>query len=111
MILLLPILTLFFFLLCGANMAAPPTLNLMSEIFLIGRILKYRKLMLLIFPLGSYIGAVFTLFLFSYSQHGKAYEGGQAVYTINLREFHLIGFHLLPLNLLVLRAEFLGLSG
>jgi len=72
---LLPIFTLLFFMLCAANMAAPPTVNLFSELFLIGRIIKFDLIMLVLFPLGSYLGAVFTLFLFSYSQHGRGFEG------------------------------------
>ena len=41
LILLFPIFTLFFFLICASNIAAPPTINLLSEIFLIVRILKF----------------------------------------------------------------------
>jgi NADH-ubiquinone oxidoreductase chain 4 len=102
----MPVFTLIVFMLCAANIAAPPTINLLSEIFLIGRIMKYDYIILLAFPLGSYFGAVFTLFLFRYSQHGKYYEGGQVGSAINYREFHLMVLHLLPLNVLVLKPDF-----
>jgi len=36
-----PIFTLIFFMLRAANMAAPPSFNLLSEIFLIGSIMKF----------------------------------------------------------------------
>jgi len=101
-----PGLTFLFFILCGGNMAIPPTINLVSEIFLMGRIIKVDYIILLVFPLGSYLGAVFTLFLFSYSQHGKNYEGGGFLAKINFREFHLMTVHILPLNLLVLKIDF-----
>src|SRR3954467_8021017 len=73
MLLLFPIFALFLFLLRAANIAAPPTINLISEIFLMVRILGFDKIMLLVFPLGSFLGAVFTLYIFSYSQHGQVY--------------------------------------
>lgn len=75
LILVFPVITFFIFLLRAANIAAPPTINLISEIILISRILKFDTIMLLIFPLASYLGAVFTLFMFSFSQHGKSYLG------------------------------------
>jgi len=100
------IFSLFFFLLCVANMAAPPTINLLSEIFLIGGMLKYDYLILIFFPLGSFLGAVFTLFLFSYSQHGKSFVGGNSFFLNSYTEFHLIIMHLFPLNILVLKPEF-----
>lgn len=108
LILIIPIISLIFFLLCGANIAAPPTLNLLSEIFLMGRMMKFDKLILLFFPVGSYLGAVFTLFLFSYSQHGKRVESGYGVYLFNYRELHLIGLHLIPVNVLVIKGDYIG---
>lgn len=101
-----PRITLLFFILCGANMAIPPTINLLSEIFLIGRIINFDYLILVGFPLGSYLGAIFTLFLFSYTQHGRGQEGARFGSKINFREFNLIVVHILPVNLLVLKPEF-----
>lgn len=87
-------------------MAAPPTVNLLSEIFLIVRILKYDGLILLVFPLGSYLGAVFTIFIFSFSQHGKIYFSGYSYLKFNFREFHLIFLHIFPVNILVLKLNY-----
>lgn len=106
LILLLPIISLLIFILRAANMAAPPTLNLMSEILLISRILKFDKLMLLFFPIGSYMGAVFTLFMFSFSQHGKSYIGNYSFIFPSFRELHILILHILPVNFLILKPEF-----
>lgn len=106
LILVLPLFSLFFFVLCAANIAAPPTVNLLSEIFLMARILKFDKVMLLLFPLGSYFGAVFTLFIFSYSQHGKSYYGVYSYLSINFREYHTLALHILPVNFLILKSEY-----
>jgi NADH-ubiquinone oxidoreductase chain 4 len=90
----------------AANIAAPPTLNLLSEIFLMSSILKFDKLMLLFFPLGSYLGAVFTLFIFSFSQHGKSYFGNYSYIIPTFREFHILVLHILPVNFLIFKPEF-----
>jgi NADH-ubiquinone oxidoreductase chain 4 len=71
LIFMLPRLTLLFFILCGANIASPPTLNLLAEISLMGRILGFDLNVLWMLPLGSFMGAVFTVYLFSYRQHGR----------------------------------------
>nr|YP_009753972.1 NADH dehydrogenase subunit 4 [Cyphoderus albinus]QIT06453.1 NADH dehydrogenase subunit 4 [Cyphoderus albinus] len=105
LLLLFPLFTLFFFLLCGANMAAPPTINLLSEIYLMISILKYDVLMLLMFPLGSFLGAVFTIYLFSYSQHGANYLGGYSILNTSYREFHVLNMHTIPVYLMVLKSE------
>jgi len=102
----LPLYTMLFFLLCGANMAAPPTVNLFSELFLIGSLIKYDLLILIAFPLGSYLGAVFRLFLFSYSQHGRFFEGMRFGGSVSFREYLLLGAHIIPVNILVFKPEF-----
>lgn len=106
LILVLPVMRLLIFMLSAANIAAPPTLNLLSEIFLISRILKFDKLMLLIFPIGSYLGAVFTLFIFSFSQHGKSYTGNYSFIFSVFRELHILVLHILPVNFLIIKPEY-----
>lgn len=106
LILIIPLFTLLFFILCISNIAAPPTLNLLSEIFLIAGILKYDKIIFLIFPLASYLGALFTLYIFSFSQHGKYYIVKYSYIRSNFREFHLVMLHIIPLNLIILNCNF-----
>jgi NADH-ubiquinone oxidoreductase chain 4 len=97
-----PIFSLIMFLLAAANIAAPPTINLVSEIFLMVRILGFDYVILIVFPLGSFFGAVFTLFIFSYSQHGLMYVFLYGFNFSNFREFHILSLHVIPLNILVL---------
>nr|QWC54920.1 NADH dehydrogenase subunit 4 [Megalothorax incertus] len=96
---------LFLFLLCAANISAPVSLNLLSEIFLMGSVLKYDWGMLLIFPVGSFMGAVFTIYLFSRTQHGKYMNSGQSFWGIRNLESVVMLMHLIPLNLLFLKPE------
>nr|AOY39937.1 NADH dehydrogenase subunit 4 [Scolytinae sp. BMNH 1040002] len=104
---IMPSMSLWWFLLCTSNMAAPPSLNLMSEIILMISVFLYSKaFMVVLFFLGFY-GAVYSLFLYSFTQHGKYYLGLYSFYLINSREYLLIFLHWVPLNLFFLKPEFL----
>jgi len=102
---ILPLFTLFFFMLSGANISAPPTVNLLSEISLIIRINNFEGLTIFLFPLGSFLGAVFTFYIFSLSQHGKNYLGTLGVPGGSSLEFHLLVIHILPINFLILKND------
>jgi len=103
LLLLIPGFGLLIFLLATANISAPPTINLLSEIFLMFSVLGYRSLIILIFPLGSFMGAVFTIYMFSYSQHGKNFNSIFSWLAVRSRETHTLFCHLIPINLLLLK--------
>jgi NADH-ubiquinone oxidoreductase chain 4 len=105
LVIILPTLRLIFFLLCGCNIGSPPSLNLLSEIYLIGRIIGFDRGMLIIFPLGSFLGVVFTIFLFSYSQHGKILFYSKTYWNLYLVELQCLVLHVGPLNFLVGKYE------
>lgn len=104
LIIVFPILAFLIFILCAANIAAPPSINLLSEIILIIRLIKLDYLIIIVFPLGSFLGAVFTLFIFSYTQHGNLYFSNYRFLLSNFREYHILMLHIFPLNYLFLRA-------
>nr|YP_010506493.1 NADH dehydrogenase subunit 4 [Syritta pipiens]UPX88494.1 NADH dehydrogenase subunit 4 [Syritta pipiens]UXF58185.1 NADH dehydrogenase subunit 4 [Syritta pipiens] len=101
----MPSMTMWWFMLCSANMAAPPTLNLLGEISLLNSIVSWSWLTMLSLIFLSFFSAAYTLYLYSYSQHGKLYSG---VYSFSMglnREYLLLFLHWFPLNLLVLKSE------
>jgi len=111
LIILFPLFTFLVFLLCAANIAAPPSINLLSEIILIVRIIKIDIFIILIFPLGSFLGAVFTLFLFSFTQHGNLYFSNYRFRLSSFREYHILILHIIPLNYIFLNSSlFLDLA-
>jgi len=69
--LVLPVLVFYIFMLSASNMGAPPSINLLSELYLLGGLIGWDWAVIYGFPLGSFMGVVFTIFLFSYSQHGR----------------------------------------
>lgn len=103
---LMPSISLWWFLLCSSNMAAPPSFNLIGEIMLINRLVSWGLITVGLLMLRSFFRAAYSLYLYSYRQHGKIYSG---VFGFNLgfiREYLLIFLHWFPLNLLFLKGDF-----
>uniref|UniRef100_A0AB38ZGI4 NADH-ubiquinone oxidoreductase chain 4 n=1 Tax=Lucanus imitator TaxID=618023 RepID=A0AB38ZGI4_9SCAR len=103
---LMPSMSLWWFLLCSSNMAAPPSLNLLGEIMLINSIVSWSFLSMLFLALISFFSAAYSLFLYSYSQHGKIFSGVYSFSLGKVREYLLLFMHWFPLNLIVLKGEF-----
>ncbi len=101
----IPSLSLWWFLLCSGNIAAPPTLNLLGEIRLLNRIVSWSFYSIIFLSLLSFFRAAYSLFLYSYSQQGKIYS---AIYSFSInynREFLILFLHWFPLNLLILNRD------
>nr|YP_009919021.1 NADH dehydrogenase subunit 4 [Norellisoma spinimanum]QMP96614.1 NADH dehydrogenase subunit 4 [Norellisoma spinimanum] len=101
----MPSMALWWFLLSSANMAAPPTLNLLGEISLINSIISWSWISMLMLSLLSFFSAAYTLYLYAYSQHGKIFSGTYSFSGGSVREFLLLFLHWFPLNLLVLKSD------
>lgn len=106
---LVPRLRLWWFLLCSSNMAAPPSLNLIGEIILINRLVSWRRIAIIFLRFMSFFRAVYSLYLFSFTQHGSYYSGGFRNIIRYLNEYKLLFLHWFPLNILVLKGDILYL--
>nr|YP_009973818.1 NADH dehydrogenase subunit 4 [Melanostoma orientale]QNH93626.1 NADH dehydrogenase subunit 4 [Melanostoma orientale] len=101
----MPSMSLWWFLLCAGNMAAPPTLNLLGEISLLNSIVSWSMFTMCLLIFSCFFSAAYTLYLYAYSQHGKLFSG---IYSFSMgynREYLLLFLHWFPLNLLVLKSE------
>nr|AYW52370.1 NADH dehydrogenase subunit 4 [Nitidulidae sp. 1 ACP-2013] len=103
---IMPSMSLWWFLFSSSNMAAPPSLNLLGEIMLINSLVSYSWLTMIFLSLMSFFSAVYSLFLFSFSQHGKLYSGLYTFYNGFSREYLLLFLHWFPLNILLLKSEY-----
>nr|QOV03287.1 NADH dehydrogenase subunit 4 [Suillia bicolor] len=99
----MPSMALWWFLLSSANMAAPPTLNLLGEISLLNSIISWSWVSMIMISLLSFFSAAYTLYLYAYSQHGKSFSGGYSFSGGKSREYLLLLLHWFPLNLLILK--------
>jgi NADH-ubiquinone oxidoreductase chain 4 len=86
-------------------MAAPPTLNLLGEISLLNSLVAWSWVRMISLALLSFFRAAYTLYLFSYSQHGALYSGLYVTVGGYSREYLLLFLHWVPLNLLILKSE------
>nr|YP_009250319.1 NADH dehydrogenase subunit 4 [Periplaneta lateralis]AMW91074.1 NADH dehydrogenase subunit 4 [Periplaneta lateralis] len=104
----MPSMTMWWFLLSSCNMAAPPSLNLLGEISLLNSLIGWSWLTMSTLIFLSFFSAAYTLYLYSYSQHGMYYSG---IYSCSLgysREYLLLFLHWFPLNLLILNGDIIA---
>ena len=101
----IPRVAIWWFLLCSSNIAAPPSLNLIGEIGLINRVLGWSQISIFLLILVSFFSAAYTLYLYSFSQHGKFNNGNYSFSFALNREYLVLMLHWLPVNLLFLKRE------
>lgn len=101
----IPRVAIWWFLLCSSNIAAPPSLNLIGEIGLINRVLGWSQISIFLLILVSFFSAAYTLYLYSFSQHGKFNNGNYSFSFALNREYLVLVLHWLPVNLLFLKRE------
>nr|URX54417.1 NADH dehydrogenase subunit 4 [Rugitermes aridus] len=102
---LMPSMSFWWFVLSICNMAAPPSLNLLGEFSLLNSLISWSWISMFSLVFLSFFSAAYTLYLFSYSQHGFYFSG---VYSCSLgysREFLLLFLHWFPLNFFVLSSD------
>lgn len=104
---LMPRISLWWFLFSSSNIAAPPSLNLLGEIMLLTRLIGWSSFCILMLSLISFLSAAYSLYLYSYSQHGNFYSGLFSFSSGYVREYLLLFLHWFPLNFLFLKSEYL----
>nr|YP_010044329.1 NADH dehydrogenase subunit 4 [Kallima paralekta]QPF23479.1 NADH dehydrogenase subunit 4 [Kallima paralekta] len=102
----MPSMSMWWFLFMSSNMAAPPSLNLMGEISLINSLISWSWLSMIMLMGVSFFSAGYSLYLYSYTQHGKYNMGVYSFYSGVSREYLMLLLHWLPLNILVLKIEY-----
>nr|QPA36043.1 NADH dehydrogenase subunit 4 [Camarochiloides weiweii] len=105
MIAFMPSLSIFWFLLCANNMASPPSLNLLGEIMLINSVMSWSSLSVVFLMFSSFLSCCYSIYLYSIVQHGNMYSGLKSMSSGSFREFLLLSFHWLPLNVLILKSD------
>nr|YP_009732544.1 NADH dehydrogenase subunit 4 [Trachys auricollis]QHS71067.1 NADH dehydrogenase subunit 4 [Trachys auricollis] len=106
---IMPSMSLWWFLMSACNMAAPPSLNLLGEIMLINSLVGWSTYCMVFLAFMSFFSCCYSLYLFSYSQHGMFSSGLMSFSQGQVREFLLLSLHWVPLNLLILKGDFLSL--
>nr|YP_008238889.1 NADH dehydrogenase subunit 4 [Abisara fylloides]ADO19991.1 NADH dehydrogenase subunit 4 [Abisara fylloides] len=102
----MPSMSLWWFLLLSSNMAAPPSLNLMGEISLIISLVSWSSISMIMLMMISFFSAVYSLYLYFFSQHGKYSLNIYSFYMGMSREYLMLMLHWLPLNVLILKIDY-----
>nr|AVN68123.1 NADH dehydrogenase subunit 4 [Anaplecta calosoma] len=102
----MPSMALWWFLLSACMMASPPSLNLVGEICLLNSLVGWSFLSMLMLVFISFFSACYSLYMFSYVQHGVNYSGTYSCVSGYSREYLMLFLHWFPLNFLVLSVDY-----
>nr|WKR35342.1 NADH dehydrogenase subunit 4 [Symbrenthia lilaea] len=107
MMVFMPSMSMWWFLFMSSNMAAPPSLNLLGEISLINSLVSWSWLSMLMLMGISFFSAGYSLYLYSITQHGKYNMTMYSLYSGLSREYLMLMLHWLPLNILILKVDYM----
>jgi len=100
-----PIIRLWWFLLLSVNIAAPPSLNLLSEIILITALIRKSTYAILTLALLRFFTATYSLHLFAITQHGQPIIISNPMPQYKTRDILLLIIHLTPIITLILKPD------
>nr|UYB79141.1 NADH dehydrogenase subunit 4 [Lirapex sp. ZZ-2022] len=104
-LLLIPGLALWWFFFCVINMAAPPSINLLSEILIIPSIMFNNFFLFVTFMLMSFLAAAYNLFIYTATQHGGSPKTLFPFSNLNSLNFLCLFLHWIPLNVFILKSD------
>nr|YP_086876.1 NADH dehydrogenase subunit 4 [Amphisbaena schmidti]AAT08525.1 NADH dehydrogenase subunit 4 [Amphisbaena schmidti] len=100
--LLLPLMTTWWLLMSLANLALPPSTNLMGELSIIVALFNWSPTTIIPLTLNTLMTAVYSLYMFTTTQHGKP-NSTTAQHPTHSREHLLLILHLVPLLMLIMK--------
>ena len=100
-----PSITLLWFIISAANIAAPPSINLIGEVLLMTRGVYVSLYYLLPIGITAFLGAAYSLVLYTSSQHGGVPSFIKPLNLLNVRNYTIILAHGVPIILLILFSE------
>jgi len=98
----IPTISIWWFLICAANIAAPPSRNLLAEIILISISLTIDSIILLPVRIICFTAAAYSLTLYTALNHGPLNSLHQATHIIVPRNIIVILGHFTPIIIIIL---------
>lgn len=87
------------------NMAAPPSINFIGEIFILNAVFSWSPLAFLLVALNLIFTTAYTIFIFWTTQRGPLPHHLKTLYPFQTREHILLYLHIIPTLLLILKPE------
>lgn len=104
----LPIISMWWFILSCANMAAPPSINLIREILLITATMSHSNWLMIPLALIRFLSAAYSLHLYSSVNHGHALLLTNPLPTLKSSYNLLIILHVTPILGLILTPDIIS---
>ena len=105
LIIIAPTISIWWFLFTAANIAAPPSINLLSEIILITSIISKSTLSIILISIVRFFTAAYSLHIFSTTQHGQIRTFRNPIHSMKSKDILLLLTHLIPIALLITKPE------
>nr|YP_010363559.1 NADH dehydrogenase subunit 4 [Atkinsoniella wui]UNZ12660.1 NADH dehydrogenase subunit 4 [Atkinsoniella wui] len=96
LMLYMPSMCMIWFMFCSFNMSCPPSINFISEVFIMNSVIFYWSNSIYYVLMISFFAACFSFYLFSFTQHGK-FHYMYSCTECTVREYILVIVHLSPL--------------
>nr|QFG38903.1 NADH dehydrogenase subunit 4 [Colus islandicus] len=109
MLMLLPMLAMWWFLFCVMNMAAPPSINLLGEIMIFPSMIFSSKYYLISLGLMSFLAALYSMYLYTSIQHGGSPKFIKPFNDFKSTGFTLFFLHWIPGNFLILKSDLISM--
>ncbi len=104
---LFPSISMIFFLLSAANIAAPPSINLIGEISLLSSVLSSRNITAILIAIIRFLAGAYSLFLYVSTQHGSTLSFINPISLFSQRNYSTLVFHIAPLFTIILKCDLL----
>nr|YP_010499078.1 NADH dehydrogenase subunit 4 [Lamellomphalus manusensis]UWT52316.1 NADH dehydrogenase subunit 4 [Lamellomphalus manusensis] len=108
-LLLIPSLAMWWFLFCIVNMAAPPSINLLSELLIIPSIMASNYWLFIPFILMSFLAAAYNLYIYTATQHGSAPKMVHPFSSLSTLNLTTLFLHWVPVNFFILKSDIICL--
>nr|QHD26826.1 NADH dehydrogenase subunit 4 [Hemifusus tuba] len=109
MLMLLPMLAMWWFLFSIMNMAAPPSINLLGEIMIFPSTIFSSKYYLISLGLMSFLAALYSMYLYTGTQHGGSPKFVKPFNDFKSSGLTLLSLHWIPGNLLILKSDLISM--
>nr|QNV11934.1 NADH dehydrogenase subunit 4 [Planorbarius corneus] len=98
---LYPMISFFWFIFCVINMAVPPSLNLLGEMFMVPSLLSISLLFIVLMGVMIFVSGLYNMFLYSSINHGFSSKSINPGFSMQGFQFTSLLYHILPMFLIM----------
>nr|YP_009272422.1 NADH dehydrogenase subunit 4 [Polyrhachis dives]AMJ17073.1 NADH dehydrogenase subunit 4 [Polyrhachis dives]AUT77308.1 NADH dehydrogenase subunit 4 [Polyrhachis dives] len=107
MMMIHPSLSMWWMFYCAMNFSFPLSLNFISEIYMISVIISWDIMMMIYLMMICFFSSAYSLYLYSYIQHGGYYIESKKVQIIYMKDYLILILHFIPLFFIIFNLSML----